>query len=206
MAYGTGTNAPFGLQPRYTLGGANWNGQVNQYLIASAYATALYNGDPVTFSSGPSAGTIIIGTAGSGAGLFPVGVFIGVRYTDTNGNLQYSKYWPASTAILANTTAVADVVDDPNIIIDVQSNASPGATQAMMNQNANYVIAAGSTISGLSGTALNIAGHATTATLDLKMMRFTPVTGNITAVAYNNVLCLFNTHAYKSVGTLGAVT
>lgn len=212
MSYGNTPSAPFGLQPRYTLGGANWNGQVNQYIIAYAptvttYATSIFNGDPVSMNTAGNTGTIIIATAGgAGAGLYSIGVFIGCRYTDANGNLQYSKYWPASTVIAANSTVTADVVDDPNIIMDVQSNANPGAAQNIMNQNANFATGAGSTLSGLSGYMLNIASHATTSTLDLRMMRFVPITGNIASAPFNNVLCAWNTHAYKSVGTLGAVT
>lgn len=228
MAYGT--NAPFGLQPRMMNTGAPWNGQTNTYLINSGYNTSLFVGDPVA----PLAnGTIGIGVAGTGI----AGVFMGCQYQDTQGNYQFSPYWPANTVTYnpggsGNIPAIAFVVDDPNVLFDVQVTSSnnvthqPSVYQADLNANADFVIGAGSTISGQSGASLDAATIAVgggSAALSLKVVRVTPgftnQAGNIGTVAlpvpytggqnilgllFNNVLVQINNDIYKGgTGTAG---
>lgn len=237
MAYGTGTNAPWGLKPICYLNGALWNDQVGQYLIASGYtyntpgavvtATGLFTGDPVTLNAN---GTITIATAGSNC----IGSFQGCRYIDSSGNAVFSKYWPSGATATSEfgAYAVAFVADDPNILFDVQvSNALAFAepntnpvflTQADLYANYNFSLVSGqnsnpqtgNTQSGLSGYYLDRNTQATTATLNLKAIRFTPIPGNdpttvgvsTSTPLYNNVLCLINNHVYKGgTGTAGVV-
>lgn len=217
MAYGV--NAPFGLKPSMMNTGAPWNGQTNTYLIASGYNTSLFIGDPVA----PAAnGTIALGVAGTGI----IGVFMGCQYVDTNGNYQFSPYWPANTVTQGTNPATAFVVDDPTVLFDVQvgtTNAGThvaSASQTDLYLNANFVVGAGSTVSGLSGTYLDAATINNTATLSLKILRVTPAftnqagtltsgaayTGgqNILGLLYNNVLVQINNDVLKGgTGTLG---
>lgn len=219
MAYGV--NAPFGLQPRRMITGAPWNGQMNEYPIADAYATSLFTGDPVMTAAD---GTIVTAYGGS-----PVlGVFMGCTYINTSGVLVTSPYWPMNTATFQAQGAKALVVDDPNVLFDIQvsdgrNNRVSGIQAIDINNNfafnlgAGGVInanpAAGSPVTGQSAFYLDYQSINTTTTLSLKAMALTPYPGNIFATAapavvgvgaYNNVLVIFNNHILKGgTGTLG---
>ena len=195
MTYGV--NAPNGLQPLQSVVGGTWNEQTTQFIITAGYATSLFQGDPVAAQADCSIG---IGTAGNTIR----GVFWGCQYYDVNNNLVNSPYWPASTATYNSLPAIAFIIDDPWVKFNIQANATPGVVLADLNQNANFVAGAGSTITGASGYSLNVASINTTATLNLKILSFTPYPGNFAAAGYNNVVCLINNHEYKGgTGTLG---
>ena len=212
MSYGM--NAPVGLRPTYMLSGATWNEQTSDYLIAPAYGTSLFTGDPVTWAN---TGTIAIGVGGNAGGQGPImGVFMGCEYL-LNGTYVYSPYWPAGTTPDNGTYATAFVVDDPNVVFDIQvaSNAAfanPTIVQADMGLNANFVVAgvgnpaAGSTVTGQSAYYLiyETLTPGTSATLNLKLLRFTPNPTNIPGANYNNALVIINNHQYKGgTGTAG---
>lgn len=207
MSYGV--NAPQGLQPRRYLNGATWTQQTNDYPILSGYGTSLFVGDPVTLLNN---GTIGIGTAGNAI----VGVFMGCRYQDINGNYVFSPYWPASTVTwnpggTGNVNAAGVVADDPNILFDIQCSGTAAITGDVntikigeLNYNYNFHSAAGSTISGQSGYYLDLASQATTATLNLKLIKLTPAVNNSFGLTFNNGLVLINNHIYKGgTGTVG---
>lgn len=217
MSYGT--NAPFGLQPRYMLTGATWNDQTSEYLIQSEYSTSLFTGDPVTWDA---TGTIQIATGGTaGSQGATLGVFMGCQYL-LNNTFVYSPYWPAGTAVDNNGYATAFVVDDPNVLFDIQvassaNFAAPVIDQIDMGLNANFAIggtgnpASGSIITGQSAYYLNYETltPGTSATLNLKLIRFTPNPTNLQVPsnptpAFNNALVLINNHVYKGgTGTAG---
>lgn len=209
MAYGV--NAPFGLQPRQYLNGSPWIGQTTEYNIISGYATAIFTGDPVIFVN---TGGIGIGVAGSAI----VGVFQGCKYFDANNKAVFSPFWPAAQTTYLNQPAIALIADDPAILYDVQTNGvnmavggSPGIIQADLGYNFNFISGAGSTLSGQSGFMADNATEATTATLNLKLIRLTPRPNNVYYKVgppeegrYNNGLFLINNHIYKGgTGTLG---
>jgi hypothetical protein len=197
MAYGV--NAPFGLQPRQYLDGTPWSGQTSEYQIASGYNTSLFTGDPVYYAAN---GTIVRATAGDANPI--LGVFFGCKYFDANNNPVNSPYWPANTVTFQAANATALIVDDPWVLYDVQTNNAAGIGAADIFQNANiqYTVA-GSTISGQSGAGLN-ATLGTTATFQVKIIRFTPNPNNVAGVGYNNVLVLINNNPYKGgTGTVG---
>jgi len=225
MAYGNGTNTPFGFRPSQYLDGSTWNQQTTDYLILPGYATALFTGDLVAFAAD---GTINRATAGDGNTV--CGVFMGCKYQATSGEHIYSPYWPASTATLNNTYPTAFVVDDPNVLFDVQvsnsQNVAPTAATVSVQQafggttqffnNANFGLAGGggagitnpatgSTVSGQSAMYLDANTIASgNATRVLKIIRFTPVPNNVSGVLYNNVLVLINNHVTKGgTGTVG---
>ncbi len=207
MSYGNGRNAPFGLQPRRLLSGALWNGQMNEYYIASGYATSLFDGDPVYVAAN---GTIVI--AGAGTGNPITGVFKGCKFTSTvqgvNGNQIFSPYWPGGTVTFQAANAIALVCDDPDLIYDVQvySAANPpvGAAAVDLYNNANLIAAAGSTLSGLSGWNLDQTSIAVDATRQLKILRFVPIPGNGPGLGFNNVEVVINNNYYKGgTGTVG---
>jgi hypothetical protein len=160
-------NAPRGLQRVYNVFGAA-NTPDSTYPIASGYATAIFKGDPVTLLAD---GTIGIGVAGSAI----IGVFQGVKYTNTAGIPVNSPNWIASTATLGSVTAQALVTDDPMAVFTIQETNAAGAAGtplalADVNLNANFLVGSGIAALGLSTTSLNNASEATTATLNLKIL------------------------------------
>lgn len=194
MAYGT--NAPNGLRPVKKLDGSCWTGQTRNYPVASGYGTSLFKGDPVTILAD---GTLGIATPGSGV----VGVFWGVQYIPSTGGLPVnSPNWVASTTTLGSATALAYVIDDPNVIFSIQEtdasgNAGTPLTLADVGLNANVRIGTGNATTGNSGASLNNATEATTATLDLKILELDPYPGNVVG-NFANWLVKISNHRYAA--------
>lgn len=217
MAYGSVVSAPFGFQPRQYLNGSPWSGQLSEYLINGntgsgvSYNTSIYTGDLVTL--------LVDGTIGLTAGTdnhASIGVFWGVKYFDTNNNPVYNRFWTAGTPTYSGTNPVCYVVDDPNVLFDAQVSGTAAVTgnvntinisHTASDLNYNYLLnlgAGGSTISGNSGSYIDLATQATSATYQLKLIRLTPYPGNNFGVQFNNGLVLINNHVFKGgTGTVG---
>jgi hypothetical protein len=221
MSYGY--NAPLGAIPRQYLNGNTWSGQYSPYSIQSGYATALYTGDPVTVSGG----YLVLATAGTNA---IIGFFGGCRYMDTSGTFWQSPSWPAGQATLGSLNGEGFVVDDPSVLFDMQiasgaggTVAAPSIAQSNLLQNVNLNVAQGTAYNAVGGVVppVNPAAGAPLngqsswyldsntpigngAPLQMKIIRFTPVSGNIAGLAFNNALCLVNNHVFKGgTGTAG---
>jgi len=123
MSYGT--NAPTGLVGKYSLTGATWNGQPNQYAIKSGYANSLFSGDPVI--------RLADGTIGiwPGTNVPVLGVLQSIFYIDNNGNPQPLPCWTGNTVTQNGQDVYALVADDPNIICSIQVSTSSNANQAI---------------------------------------------------------------------------
>ncbi len=193
------TNAPLGLKPVRYQTGAEYTGKANQYRIASGYATAIGQWDPVVTLSD---GTIGIGVAGSAC----LGVFEYAEYFTTTGAYVKSPNWVASTAAKSGTTVYAYVHDDPSIVFDVQeTDGSSGAgtplALADCGLNINFVIGAPNAL-GQSTTSLNNTTEQTTSTLNLKLLALSNYPGNAVG-NYANWFVTWNNHQLRSVGTTG---
>lgn len=99
------TGVKKGLNPARKVGSAPDSKGLSTYAIASGYATGLGKNDPVKLASD---GTIVLASNDTADS---IGVFMGVSYVDSQGNVVYSKNWPASTVA---TNIEALVMDDPN--------------------------------------------------------------------------------------------
>jgi len=94
--------------------GANYNSAgFNTYLIANGYSNAIGEGDPVKLSGG------VVQLADNDS--VCLGVFKGVRYIDSNGQLQFKNAFPAGTSSKGGqeveggyTQPLADIYDDPD--------------------------------------------------------------------------------------------
>lgn len=204
MAYGV--NAPWGLKPWQYLNGTPYLGATREYPLASGYVTSLFTGDPVM----PLAdGTIGIGTAGNPC----LGVFMGVKYTATDGSFQMRPMWTGATTVLTGTVPVALIADDPNLVFNMQEAATNTAvgtgtagtplTLADRNFNINFKApTTGVVATGQSAYFIDNASEADTSTLNLKILGLTPVPGNVVG-NYANWLVTWNVHVLKSVGTTG---
>lgn len=156
-------NAPFGLRPVTNMGSGTYEGRIRQYSVPSGDSTAIYVGDPVKLvgTSQIINGQVFSDVAQAATGDVMVGVVVGTL-ADTRDSLVYRA---------ASTQRVLLVCDDPNALFEIQqTNSGTALTANDVGLNANFVVAAGSTVTGQSGVTLDNTTEATTNTLDLKIV------------------------------------
>jgi hypothetical protein len=174
------------------LGGQPMSHGIRLYKIASAYATSIFNGDLVKFTTD---GTIVKETGTNSAS--PVGVFVGCEYEDTAMGLLHRQYWPASTTPKTGTTAWAYVVDDPDALFEIQADDT--LSQSAIGVNYAIVQTAGSTATGNSAVALDASTAATTNTLPLRVVDYVKRPGfSELGDAKTDMIVRINTHFNRS--------
>ena len=183
------TAAPYGLRPINLIGGQQFAGSTRQIAIASGYAANIFFGDVVAIGVN---GTIVkVTTLGTDADPFPagtVGVFLGCSYTSpTLGYFLQSQYWPTGTV---SSDATAYVCDDPDTLFQIQADAA--VTQTMLGSNFGVNQNAGSTTTGDSKIALDVASRATTATVALRLVDFVDGPFSTVGDAFTDCIVKFN--------------
>ena len=194
------TATPYGFKPLNHVGGTPYAGAVRHIKIASGFGTNIFNGSIVNIVA---AGTIeVVTDIGSNADQFPagvIGVFVGCTYTDpTSKNKTFSNHWPTGTVA---SDAMAYVVDDPQVLFQVQADA----TVAQTALGANAPLAAvqststGDTTSGVSNTALD-ADEVTTATVAFRIVDFVESPDSTVGDAFTDLIVKFNAgqHSYEN--------
>lgn len=191
-------NAPFGLRPVRYLNGAPWNGQVSRYLIPATDSTAMFIGDPVTLAGDAGAsGSFVNGIYTGGmptvsiglAGATCIGAIVGFEVNPSGLDAIHRA---------ASVARVALVADDPNIVFHVQEiNSGTAWTSAEVGNNANFVSATGSTVTGYSAYVGDNATETTTSTLNLKLLRLAPIETNDYGLAAIWEV-LLNNHAFRT--------
>lgn len=166
-----------GFIPVKHAAGAPYNGQSNLYGVLASDATALFVGDPVKLDgTGTADGVPTVTKATQGAAV--LGVVVGVvpakldpvtgKMSTGSVTLDTPQYRAASTA------AYVLVADSPDILYEVEAvtgaNASYSFAVADIGLNADLSTVAGSTTTGASAAALDMATKATTATLQFKVL------------------------------------
>jgi hypothetical protein len=137
--------------------------------IASGYATSIFYGDLVKRISD---GTIEkdIGTTTA----TPCGVFLGVSFTNSNGQVQQQQFYPASQSIKSGTQIFAVVADDPDTLFQVVSCSATTTVAGMgisaIGNNIALIQNAGSTTSGNSAVAIDEGTQATTSSLPIRII------------------------------------
>ncbi len=203
MAYPV-IDAPYGFKAINELNGLPYAGATRQFPIARSYPTNLFYGDLVqlqtdgtliktSYSAASSPTSVIAGA---------IGVFVGCQFTNpTTKQLQFSQYYPASTA--ANDI-LAFVIDDPSALFKVvvvgqtSSEANDAATVGYFNQA--FV---GTNVYAVTGNA----GSTTTGNSKMAVSGDGPSngTGNIRIAGSNNlpfrVVGIVPETAYTVVGT-----
>jgi hypothetical protein len=185
------TATPMGAEPTDTLSASgSFTGKVRHIKVASGYGTAIFYGDFVKLVN---TGTVEKDTGTTSA--TPVGVFVGCAFTSpTTNELTFSQTFPASTAA---SDIVAYVVDDPNVLMRMQSDEA--IAQTGLGNNVAVVQTAGSTSIGRSKNAVDGSSIATTNTLPLRIIDF--VDGPTSAVGdeFTDVIVKFNAgHQYSN--------
>ena len=168
MAYPT-VSAPYGLKPVNLIGGQVFAGATRQMEIASGYATSIFYGDLVKRIT---SGTIELDAGTTTA--TPCGVFLGVSFTNSNGQVQQQQFYPASQSIKSGTQIFAVVADDPDTLFQVVSCSATttvaGMGIAAIGSNIALIQNAGSTTTGNSKVAIDEGTQATTNTLPIRII------------------------------------
>lgn len=196
-----------GFIPVKHVNGSPYNGQSNIYYVPSSDGTALFVGDPVKLAADANAQGIQQVTKAT-AGAAVLGVIVGVintKFDPVAGSMSGGSvaldtpvYRPASTG------QYVLVCDSPDVVYEVEavtgSNASYSFAVADVGQNADLATVAGSTTTGTSAAALNMATAAGTATLQWKILGVVQRPDNEITGASTKVLVKIN-NAQLSAGT-----
>lgn len=217
------TFTPFGLNAVTGRTGSTANAQVNTYAIAAAQrGTSFYENMPVNIAgaadeiSGKNSITV------SGQQTVMLGVFVGVEYTNTNGEVVIDNKWIAGTPVKLGTPVLAKVYDNPeqeydilcaagNSTMDLPVAGSIAAAQVGLNATFGVLIGNGNNSTGKSYAFLstNNAGGADNIgvsqdfPLNILSLSDTPdYTGNAFGVNYNIARVRLNNTVYRA-GTAG---
>lgn len=172
---------PYGFKPlRHLTGGLIRPNTAGIYSIASGYGTNIFAGDLVNTTG---AAQSVAGITSKNISLAAVGtakargVFMGCEFVDSVGNVRFEKAY-TQIAGLANTLIKAFVYDDPFIVFKAQATTGLAntATSAFFKQS---TATAGSTLTGMSGQAVDASTHSNSATnLNLFVIGLTEIPGN----------------------------
>jgi hypothetical protein len=202
-------NTPRGLSPVGTITGAAYNEQGRLYAIANDGSNTYAIGDVVKVAGGSETqGIPYVNKAASTD--TPVGVIVGFRVSDPGVSLVGNTlalntlYLPLNSGL-----RYAFVVDDPNVIFQVEGDAT-GVAAADIFKNAGLTITANQTTLGqsqpLSNTVLNASSFLAIASsgslaLPLQIIGLEQLENNETG-AYASALVKWNKHQFLNpVGT-----
>jgi hypothetical protein len=184
-------NAIYGARAVKSLLGMKFSSKVTSYTVLASDSTAMWVGDFVkltgTAAEGPDGiSRQVITRAAAGNTL--VG-FVDSFEVDANYLNQVYR--------TASTLRTAHVYDDPYVLFEAQAQGTlaPGD----IGLNADIAVSNGSSVTGLSGSEINLATK-TTASAQVRIMSISPRADNEYG-ANADVVCMINEHAYK--GTLG---
>ena len=163
------TSAPFGLRPAFHPSGLD-RAQALAGGIASTYAANILKGQAIKYVSGAGVIEVVTGTeAFSGA-------FAGVEWTDVTGRRRVSNFWPTGTAYQTGS-CVAYFYNDPNIVYEIQTDAT--VAQTTIGNEANLSnLAAGSTSTGLSQGTLSASMVGTGVQGQMRIVDLAPYADN----------------------------
>ena len=183
---------PFGLRPKRHKNGAPYNGGGSLYAVSSS-AVALAPGDPVIIDGGADAygiPTVVRATAGDANAI--TGVVLG----RTNG--EGVLLWDDTLNTLASTAGQYILVEDnPDVVYDIQCDATLAAAQIGLNVN----LTAGTAVAGKSIFEADIANAATTATFQLKILRLARYEDN--ALGANAIIEVMINNCTQTPGSAG---
>jgi|TARA_X000001388_G_scaffold19135_2_gene12505 hypothetical protein len=181
------TASPYGLRPVNLIGGQAFNGGViREFPVKANNSAAIFNGDLVVLSSAglPSAvtstpvaitlaATSVIATAGI------VGVCVGARYVNSEGQLTFNNYLPAGLVTGGASDVFVRVMDDPDALMEIQASAALGTFNS------------GSSGSGFAGAVgknaqlgFSTAGNTTTGNSGMNLLTGTNGNGLVTTQSY----------------------
>ena len=163
------TNAPFGLRFVGYKGSPPTNSAIRERRngILSTNTTAIYTGDLIKKSAD---GYLYQWTSGSSAYLVQ-GVFAGCRYASSSQQTTVpQKYWPGTDAASGSILAQYEEASlAPSGLYVIQTD-STGVALADIGMNFDIVVGSGSTLTGRSGSYLDVASITTATTAPLQLV------------------------------------
>jgi len=200
------TAAPYGLRPVKRADGLPYAGSTAQYLIDPAgEGTNLFNGQVVIIGAD---GYIALATATGadlttnnlgGSGVGAIGVFMGCEYVNAQGQLIFSQYYPTGTVAPSGTAIKAYVIDDPNVLFQVQLDAT--GAQTVIGTNTTFA-AVQSTSTGNTATGNSTSAMDATVAATAKAFR---IVAHVSPAsdAFPDVLVKFNPGAHSFTNAVG---
>lgn len=142
------TFSPFGLTPFGHRDGSPPTMGMSKFTMDSSYATSVFTGDLVAFSSALPGKIVQYSTAQTEP---PLGVFQGCEYFNTTVNrVVWSPYFPASAGSSSPVTAY--VIDDPEMTYLVQTSSAAVVGSSNTGMLISVTTGSGNTTTGRSGT------------------------------------------------------
>lgn len=200
-----------GFRPVKSIGGTSWNGQTNVYFIPASDGTAVFVGDPVALAGDARAASgVPTVTKLAAATNVPLGIVVGILFTGMGDVTNIPPVNNLNTPVYraASTDRYVIVCDDPNVIYEVQyagTSVAAATITANVAQNGQFLLNAGNTTTGASGSQLDSAGLNTTATLPLKIVGFPNRPDNIPGDVYFSYWVKLNASMFgQGTGSTGA--
>ena len=196
------TASPYGLKPVNRVDGMPYAGATQTFLINPAGTnTNIFYGSIVLIDA---SGYIALSTATGadlttnnlgGNGVGAIGVFVGCEYTNAQGQIINSQYYPSGTT----GVVTAKVITDPNVVFQGQLDGSGAQTVLGTNTFLAAVqsTSTGSTTTGNSTSALESTVVTTAAAF--RIVGFASTPGD----AYTDVLVKFNPGAHSYTNAVG---
>lgn len=190
--------APYGLVPLLMLGGGEFTGGVIREIAQTTNQTnGIFNGDLVNITIGQPTSVTATPTTTVGSAT-PVGICVGVRYTDPTLKWnQFAQYVPAGAITAGYTNVWVRVIDDPNTLFVVQ--ATGAVTRASIGLNAQLSgFSAQSTVTGNSKVSLLQSSIAGTSTFAVRIIDLVENAQSTAGDAFTDCIVRFNqgVHAY----------
>lgn len=183
-----------GFRPIKDSYGRPYNGSTTMYYVTAGNATAIGVGDLVVLEGTTDVNGVRCVKQAAANGVC-VGPVVSVKVSGGTGapSLDNPQY------VAASTGKYVYVADDPNIHMVAQED-SVGAATALtdIGLNVNFIVAAASTVTGLSGMQVDSSTKDTTNTLPLRLVGFLQSEDNTPASTNAKVIVAFNTHQYRS--------
>jgi|SRR5215831_1294704 len=197
-------NSPFGFKPIRRLDGAAWSGNLTSRKILGTNNNVICKGDVVITVS---TGYIDVGAAGK-TDHSNLGIFYGCHYFNaTIGYNIWSNRWPGSNSGALNSSIDVDafIIDDPLVVFEVMASAAAIPFGAI-GENADYVVATGNVLSGISAWTLN-STTGSTATFPFRVVGLgnagvNTSPGYDSASANNIVEVCWNDQFYKQTASI----
>ena len=194
------STTPFSLRPVRKKDGSPWNGATRKMFVAAADSVAIYLGDLVKYATMVTTDNTrnLPTVARYAAGDTQVaGVVVAVEPVEgiAVGSINLNRLHRA-----ASTASIVHVIDDPNVVFEIRcDNGGAALAGADVMENADIVATAGNAITGVGAEVLDSSTHATTATLPLRIIDFSPRVDNTPASNDTVALVVLNTLPDRTV-------
>lgn len=155
-------DAAFGAVPIKHLDGSPYNGMVNEYYVPASDGTAMFPNDFVKHNGTADADGVPQAIQATAGATTILGSVIGFRADPTNLGL---------VTRTASTLRYYLVADAPDLVYRMQEDSDAGALTAdEVGENADIIVAAGSTVTNTSRMEIDSSDHKT-GTANVRIMR-----------------------------------